>query len=120
MKKLKKGFTIVELVIVIAVIGILSAILIPTFTNATSKAQTVADQANLRNAYTAYLEDTNASTADVVLATEDTVIEEDVPSTTATVYVLQNDGKWASQSKTGTFTLEGTYLGYNVYVVVEA
>ena len=33
MKKNKKGFTIVELVIVIAVIGILAAVLIPTFTN---------------------------------------------------------------------------------------
>lgn len=31
MKKNKKGFTIVELVIVIAVIGILAAVLIPTF-----------------------------------------------------------------------------------------
>ena len=30
-KRIKKGFTIVELVIVIAVIGILSAVLIPTF-----------------------------------------------------------------------------------------
>ena len=30
MKKNKKGFTIVELVIVIAVIGILAAVLIPT------------------------------------------------------------------------------------------
>lgn len=32
-KRIKKGFTIVELVIVIAVIGILSAVLIPTFIN---------------------------------------------------------------------------------------
>jgi type IV pilus assembly protein PilA len=31
----RKGFTIVELVIVIAVIGILAAILIPTFVNVT-------------------------------------------------------------------------------------
>lgn len=39
MKKLnKKGFTIVELVIVIAVIGILAAVLIPTFSGVVSKA----------------------------------------------------------------------------------
>ncbi len=31
MKKLKKGFTIIELVIVIAVIGILATVLVPTF-----------------------------------------------------------------------------------------
>ena len=33
MRKSKKGFTIVELVIVIAVIAILAAVLIPTFAN---------------------------------------------------------------------------------------
>ncbi len=50
----KKGFTIVELVIVIAVIGILSAILIPTFSGLVQKAQDAALQENLRNAYVEY------------------------------------------------------------------
>ena len=36
--KSKKGFTIVELVIVIAVIAILAAVLIPTFSNVINKA----------------------------------------------------------------------------------
>ena len=39
MIKKKKGFTIVELVIVIAVVGILSAVLIPTFSNLIEKAK---------------------------------------------------------------------------------
>lgn len=39
----KKGFTIVELVIVIAVIAILAAVLIPTFSNIIHKANTSAD-----------------------------------------------------------------------------
>jgi len=39
----KKGFTVVELVIVIAVIAILAAVLIPTFTNIINKADTAAD-----------------------------------------------------------------------------
>ena len=39
----KKGFTIVELVIVIAVIAILAAVLIPTFSNLVKKANTSAD-----------------------------------------------------------------------------
>ena len=44
MKNLKKkGFTIVELVIVIAVIAILSAVLIPTFSNLIRKANVSAD-----------------------------------------------------------------------------
>ena len=51
----KKGFTIVELVIVIAVIAILSAVLIPTFSGVTKSAQEKADQANARNLYTQYI-----------------------------------------------------------------
>ena len=40
----KKGFTIVELVIVVAVIAILAAVLIPTFSGIIAKAQLSADQ----------------------------------------------------------------------------
>ena len=53
----KKGFTIVELVIVIAVIGILSAVLIPTFSGLINKANKTALQEGLTNAYTAYAAD---------------------------------------------------------------
>ena len=53
-KKAKKGFTIVELVIVIGVIGILSAILIPTFVNVTKNAEEAALQANLAQGYSMY------------------------------------------------------------------
>ena len=51
----KKGFTIVELVIVIAVIGILSAVLIPTFSNVTKKAREAAKSQELSEAVTAVL-----------------------------------------------------------------
>ena len=54
----KKGFTIVELVIVIAVIGILAAVLIPTFSNVIESANKTADlqeaQSTLK-AYTAFM-----------------------------------------------------------------
>ncbi len=46
----KKGFTMVELVIVIAVIAILAAILIPTFTNLIRKANEASALADARNA----------------------------------------------------------------------
>ena len=52
-KNNKKGFTIVELVIVIAVIAILTAVLIPTFTSATEKAKQSAALQNAKNALTA-------------------------------------------------------------------
>jgi len=51
----KKGFTIVELVIVIAVIAILAAILIPTFTSVVSNAEASKIQAELKNAKTQYI-----------------------------------------------------------------
>ena len=49
----KKGFTIVELVIVIAVIGILTAILVPVFINLTNKANEASDQSLVKNLNTA-------------------------------------------------------------------
>lgn len=56
-KNNKKGFTIVELVIVIGVIGILSAILIPTFANLTSQAQAAALKSDLAAVYSSYVAD---------------------------------------------------------------
>ena len=47
--KSKKGFTIVELVIVVAVIAILAAVLIPTFSNLIKKANLSSDQVAVRN-----------------------------------------------------------------------
>ena len=48
-KKSKKGFTIVELVIVIAVVAILAAVLVPTFAGLIKKAQISNDQTLVRN-----------------------------------------------------------------------
>ena len=53
----KKGFTIVELVIVIAVIAILAAVLIPTFTGVIEKANQSAVLQAAKNAYTSILAD---------------------------------------------------------------
>ena len=55
----KKGFTLMEMLIVVAIIAILIAIAIPTFTNALNKARQATDEANLRAYYsekiTAYM-----------------------------------------------------------------
>lgn len=56
MKKLnKKGFTIVELVIVIAVIAILAGVLIPTFATVVDKANQSKAMQEAKNEYEAYL-----------------------------------------------------------------
>lgn len=47
----KKGFTLMELLIVVAIIAVLVAIMIPTFAGSLTKAKAAADQANLRAAY---------------------------------------------------------------------
>ena len=53
MKKLnKKGFTIVELVIVIAIIAILAAVMIPTFSGTIEKAKMSAAFQEVKNAVT--------------------------------------------------------------------
>lgn len=52
MKKLKsqKGFTLMEMLIVVAIIAILVAIAVPTFNASLTKAQQATDEANLRSA----------------------------------------------------------------------
>lgn len=54
-RKAKKGFTIIELVIVIAVIGILAGVLIPTFSNVINNANETAAMEEAKNAYTNFL-----------------------------------------------------------------
>jgi type IV pilus assembly protein PilA len=52
-KRNQKGFTLVELLIVIAIIGILAAIAIPQFSTYRAKAFVAATKSDAKNAYTA-------------------------------------------------------------------
>lgn len=51
MKNNKKGFTLAELLIVVAIIAVLVAIAIPVFTSQLEKAREATDAANIRAAY---------------------------------------------------------------------
>ena len=131
MKKIKKGFTIVELVIVIAVIGILSAVLIPTFSSLVSKANETALQEGLRNAYTEYASQYDYSAETPTLYSKDKIIfttNEFVntdgeyiiseSNNETRVYVYSSDSKFVESSEE---LISDTFLGkydkYYAYVL---
>ena len=98
MKRTNKGFTIVELVVVIAVIAILAAVMIPTFSGVAGEAQEKADLANARAIYTEFIADHPEADIDYVKHADkyyavsdfDVVDEEDVDENA----VILEDGKW--------------------------
>ena len=96
MKKMKKGFTIVELVIVIGVIAILSAVLIPTFVNLSGKAKIARAQSEVADAYTAYIieKEDAALSQDKVLAKYD-------DGTNVYYFVYSSADGWKKQEGSG-------------------
>ena len=57
MKNNKKGFTLAELLIVVAIIAVLVAIAIPVFTTQLEKSREATDMANVRSAYATLVAD---------------------------------------------------------------
>lgn len=131
MKTKKKGFTIVELVIVIAVIGILSAVLIPTFSGLIDKANETALQEGIRNAYTEYASNYTYSASTPTLYSRDKVvfsIDEmtenegtytiSASTESSPVYIPTEDGKYTMlDSPISTSIYLGQFNGYYTYAI---
>ena len=123
MKKMKKGFTIVELVIVIGVIAILSAILIPTFVNLTTKANKAKAAQEVADAYTVYLLD--AADGVVGDAEEDGVHTPLATKQQSEVYIIHGSDRYVfgengwevSSSAEGSVQLGGEYNGCTIFVL---
>lgn len=82
MMKNRKGFTLMEMLIVVAIIAILVIIAIPTFNSALAKSRAATDVANIRSGYAA---------AQVEAMTEGLKYKDGKDVTTVT-YILQQDG----------------------------
>ena len=95
-KQGKKGFTLMELLIVVAIIAVLVAIAIPLFTNQLEKSREAVDEANIRDAYAVLVAAQLTSDGSTALAEHDTddikYTTDDKGVYTATVNATQEDG----------------------------
>ena len=91
----KKGFTLMEMLIVVAIIAVLVAIAIPTFSSSLNKAKAGVDLANIRSGY---------ANAQIIANTEGKAANG--------TYGLKKDGTVTEEGKTGDYTTqsESTYV----------
>ena len=95
MKKIKnsKGFTLMEMLIVVAIIAVLIAIAIPTFTTSLNKARVATDEANIRSGYASLMAEILTNQYDVEAGKAENVTEQ--------VFYLQKDGTVAAGREAG-------------------
>jgi len=87
----KKGFTLIEMLVVIAIIAVLVSIIVPVVGNSTTKAKAAADAANLRSIAASVAIDYMDN--NVVDCTNTMPTTETDGSTTAIVYMVGNEVK---------------------------
>lgn len=104
----QRGFTLMEMLIVVAIIAILIAVAIPTFSSQLEKAREATDQANFRSAYAVAQsclltnEGPNGETVESLVSSSDWY--EMTPGIGAICFYLMNDGSFQSKTQIGTDT----------------
>lgn len=109
MKNTKRGFTIVELVIVIAVIAILAAILIPVFADVTDKANATSQKANIKNAHSAHV----AAMADAGESYGE--IDDYIYVSDGKAYSVDDKGNVSPNAATTNLEKKGTYGAWELW-----
>ena len=108
----KKGFTLAELLIVVAIIAVLVAISIPIFSAQLEKAKEATDMANIRSAYAEvvarYLGDSKEHVASVNLKSDTSNYESDPNATVAGVKYSEILGKGATSPCRIVIAADGT------------
>lgn len=98
----KKGFTLAELLIVVAIIAVLVAISIPIFTSQLEKAREATDAANIRSAYAELSADALTEEGAVAEKKEGNVTinsaTADDTALTATITLTQKKAGWQDTS----------------------
>lgn len=103
MKKMQKGFTLIELMIVVAIIAILAAIALPAYQNYVAKSQATAGLADIRGGVTAFEEGIQAGTFTGVPDPEDIGLLDETERCEIAVA-----GDWSdTEDQTITCTLKG-------------
>ena len=90
LKKNEKGFTLMEMLIVVAIIAVLVAIAIPTFNSSLNRAKAATDAANIRAGYASVMLD---------------ILNNDI--TTDKTYQLNKDGSVSETTATNAYNTLG-------------
>lgn len=97
MRKMKnsKGFTLMEMLIVVAIIAVLVAIMIPVMTNQLERSREAADAANIRAAYAEVMSAALVGTDD---SNSNVTYDATAGTYTATVEATQRKADWQNTS----------------------
>ena len=85
MKRMQQGFTLIELMIVVAIIGVLAAIALPMYQDYVAKSQVTAGLADIRGGVTAYEELIQSGTSANTIKESDIGLSTETPRCTISV-----------------------------------